>query len=97
MLLVSGFTFFGVSAIQNLSCFTEVFDDLKVSLSLNAQEEENETSNNEEVNEVKEKLDKNTRLIQLAYEEEMKVREARQEIIFPSSAFVDVITPPPQA
>ena len=55
MLLVSVFTFFGLSALQNISYFTELFGDVKITINITAQEEENETSNNE-VKEIQDKV-----------------------------------------
>jgi hypothetical protein len=55
MLLVSAFTFFGLSALQNVSYFTNLFGDVKITINITAQEEENETSNNE-VKEIQSKI-----------------------------------------
>ncbi|MAY85042.1 MAG: hypothetical protein CMP59_13010 [Flavobacteriales bacterium] len=97
MLLVTFFTFFGLSAIQNLSYFTELFDGQKIAVNLNVQEEENETSNNEEAKEVKEKYDGKQKVDQFAYESSVKVREERHKAFCPSAAYIEVATPPPEA
>lgn len=96
MLMVTCFTFFGLSTIQNLSYFTDFFDGQKISMNLNAQEEENETSNEEEAKEVKEKFDNRNKGYQLAYESYMKVQAERHQTFGIASAFIEVATPPPE-
>lgn len=52
MLLVSGFTFFGLSMLQNMASFTDFFGDTKISFTVvMSSEEENETTNTNEVKE----------------------------------------------
>jgi len=97
MLLVTCFTFFGLSAIQNLSYFTNAFDGQKICVNINEQEEENETSNNEEVKEAKEKFDDRQWVNLIAYANAVKVLTERHQAFCPSAAFIEVATPPPEA
>lgn len=96
MLLVSTFTFFGLSGIQNLSYFTDLLGDQRITINLNASEEENETSNNEEVKEAKEK-DANKlggRLMMSTSALQQLASKDRHSI--PDPAFREVSTPPPE-
>jgi predicted aminopeptidase len=97
MLLVTCFTFFGLSAIQSLSYFSKLFDGHKIVLNINAQEEENETSNNEEAKAAKEKLDRYAKIRQFAIQASLRLGTFDKHIFFPSAAYIEVITPPPEA
>lgn len=97
MLLVTCFTFFGLSAIQNLSYFSKLFDGDKISLNINAEEEENKGSNEKEVTEVKENLHRSSKISKSAYEGKIKVCASRHRNSSFSASFIEVITPPPEA
>lgn len=94
MLLVSAFTFFGLSALQNLSYFTDFLGDVKITVNISTQEEEE--SETKTSNEVKELKNKNSNyqsklalfcLNSLAF----KVYSLKH-----STAFLEVVTPPPK-
>ena len=56
MLLMTVYTFMGLSTLQNISYFTNWMGDVTIKLNITASEEESETSNSNEVKEVKEVL-----------------------------------------
>lgn len=95
MLLVSTFTFFGLSAIQSLSYFTNFLGEQRITINVAAQEEENETSNNE-VKEAKEAFEKQAEnFLEIQY-------SARHLTAFHryfhkwDFDFIEVATPPPE-
>jgi hypothetical protein len=95
MLLVSGFTFFGLSGIQSLSYYTDLFGDLNISFNLTAQEEENETSNNE-VQEVKEKLSTAYRELAIYSCNISNAIAWNEHVLKLHNGFFEVATPPPR-
>lgn len=95
MLLVSGFTFFGLSSIQYLSYCTDLFGDLKISFNISTQEEENETSNNE-VQEVKEKLNTAYSVFAIYSCNNSNAIAWNEHILKLHNGFSEVATPPPR-
>ncbi len=94
--MVTAFTFIGLSVIQSLSCFTDIFGDQEITFSISPQEEENETSGNEEVKEIKEKTD-NKETDQLLSAFNLNIPSISREIyLHIPNGFYEVSTPPPE-
>lgn len=97
MLVVTAFTFFGLSALQNISFFTNLLDGKAISINITAEEEENEASNNEEVKEVMEKLD-----FREDFRNFLKRANSTHSLAFQDhslilhNGYLEVVTPPPQ-
>lgn len=93
MLLVSAFTFFGLSALQNLSYFTDFLGDVRITVNISTQEEENETKTSNEVKELKNKNSNNQSRLALICLSSLsfKVHSLKH-----STAFLEVVTPPPK-
>jgi len=96
MLLVTLFTFFGLSAIQNLSYFSSLLGDVKICVSFMNEEEENENSNNEEVKEIKEKIDDKRTDHSLSQIYERLQLMHRSPTLKTLTIFNEVSTPPPE-
>lgn len=97
MIAVTAFTFFGLSCIQNLSYFTDLFDGQTITINIAAQEEENETSNNEEVKQVNESLHQRENFRQLLVRENSTTLLAfhHHSLVF-HNGYLEVATPPPE-
>lgn len=95
MLLVSTFTFFGLSALQSLSYFTSLLGDQKITLNIAAQEEENETSN-KEVKEVKEAFEKQSAHYMSLNCSAIHHTAYHRHIQKWEHDFIEVATPPPE-
>lgn len=93
MLVVSAFTFFGLSAIQNISYFTNLFGETKIQVTI-ANEEENESAN--EGKEAKgNELEKDYNFA--IFQHNKSTSTAFQELLLIEfCTFSEVSTPPPE-
>lgn len=95
MLLVSTFTFFGLSAIQSISYFTNFLGEQCITINVVAQEEENETSNNE-VKEAKEAFEKQSAELLLERCNSYHAIAFLHHSLAIENGFSEVSTPPPE-
>lgn len=95
MLLVSVFTFFGLSGIQNISYFTDWMGDVKISFNVTAEEEENEGSSNE-IKEVKEKLVTGSTRFSLQYIYSEAFCGFKSDFLTLHKGYLEVFSPPPE-
>lgn len=93
MLVITAYTFIGLSTLQNISYFTDWMGDVKVTLSITASEEESETSISNEVKEVLHNERNKFALIQ--YNTILNLELVNHKNI-PEEAFCEVLTPPPE-
>ncbi len=96
MLLITAYTFIGLSTLQNISYFTEWMGDVKITLSITASEEESETSNSSEVKEVKEVFHNERNKSVLSQYNTILNLELVNHKNIPEEAFCEVLTPPPE-
>jgi hypothetical protein len=95
MLVISAFTFFGLSALQNLSYFTNVFGETKITINISAQEEENETTNSE-VKEVKAQIKSNHKGLITSKCNAAHLLAFHHHNFKLNSGYLEVVTPPPE-
>jgi len=93
MLLVSVFTFFGESALQSISCFTNVFNDQLIIVDFTG-EEENETSKNEAKEVVTQTEDQNN--LAILQHNHLNSIAFHKCNLKGSGDFSEVTTPPPE-
>ena len=96
MLFVSAFTFFGLSALQNISYFTDFFGDVTITVNISMQEEENETSTSNEVKESKSKNNNTLSNLSLIYLNTLNSLAFQVHSLKHSSTVLEVATPPPK-
>ncbi|MEQ8625489.1 MAG: hypothetical protein RJQ00_03640 [Vicingaceae bacterium] len=99
MLFVSAFTFFGLSALQNISYFTDFFGDIKITVNITTQEEENETtnSNNEESKESKCKNGNGLGSLSINHTNRLSSIAIQKHLLRHSTTILEVATPPPES
>jgi|SRR5690554_8139179 len=96
MLLMTVYTFMGLSTLQNISYFTDWMGDVTIKLNITASEEESETSNSNEVKEVKEVLFNHRNKLAISQYNNVLNLEFSNHRSLPEEAFSEVITPPPE-
>ncbi|KAA3650740.1 MAG: hypothetical protein DWP98_03995 [Bacteroidetes bacterium] len=96
MLIVSAFTFFGLSALQNISYFTDYFGDIKITINITTQEEENETQSSE-VKEVKSKVASVLNSLAISGYNQTNAIAFKSNSLKLSKGHLKVTTPPPEA
>jgi hypothetical protein len=96
MLVITAYTFIGLSTLQNISYFTDWMGDVKITLSITASEEESETSNSSEVKEVKEVFHNERNKFALEQYNTILNLELTNHKNIPEEAFCEVLTPPPE-
>ena len=95
MLIVSAFTFFGLSALQNVSHFTDWFGDVKIVFNLTNEEEESEESS-KEVKEVKEKLVSGAMQFSLQLMQLRSFGKWKIKSLLLDEGYFEIISPPPE-
>lgn len=97
MLLVSSFTFFGLSILQNISQFTDFFGDTEISFTMvMTNEEENETNTNNEVKEKSGKEYLSSSYLATCYIEAQELLKYRSHQLRYIKYYLEVPTPPPE-
>lgn len=92
MLLISAFTFVGLSAIQNISYFSDVFGEVKITINLSSQEEENETSSNEVKESVYKTALKSSNLFSLTKNKLLEMNT----FLKLDNGYFEILSPPPK-
>ena len=95
MLLVSAFTFFGLSGIQNISHFTDWLGEIKITFNLTSEEEESEESSNE-VKEVKEKLVSGAIQYALQLQQLNAISNWETKSLLLNKGYFEIFSPPPE-
>src|SRR5690554_3095061 len=97
MLIVSGFTFFGLSILQNVSEFTDFFGDTEISFTMvMTNEEENETNTNNEVKEKSGKEYYSSNYHANCYLESKELLKYLSHQLNYNRYYLEVPTPPPE-
>jgi len=95
MLIVSAFTFFGLSAIHNASYFTNFFGENKIELTI-VNEEESESSNEVEVKEAKSYQNFDSKDFANTQFNNSTSIAFQELLLHESTHFFEVSTPPPE-